>query len=298
MQKAECFGTYGQIQALILDPDSTGMTRANALLEATWQAKIDDSLEARCLILNPEKPLNVVAEKEDAVFVEGNTGKKVRARKGKFTLQLEYDNLTFCFMNSLRTLDNAIRYGYFITSENVIIADGDDTNLTPVEMQFYVSDPIPPADNSNLWTLKIDVEIIPVSNYFNVAVSPVDATISWKPLEALVGIYNISLTSITADVSDQKVVFTVDTKCGGSDITSFVTHGDWQVALTSAPTAILTSASIANTNNVYTLTMAAVQLTAAPHIIWRKSNDLCTDQGYETRDNAGAIETFAFTPVP
>jgi len=280
ISKAECFSKYGQIIALFLDQNKDGLSREDALLLATWQAKIDAEDDVRMIVLNPDKPLNVTSTKEDNTFVEGNTGKKTRAKKGKFSLQLEYDDLTLCFASSLQKLDGAKLYGYFITENGAIISDGDEINTTPVELQIYVGDPIPPESNSNVWTLKIDVEIVPTSNYFKVAILPTDKTTdAWSPLD-LEGIKTIKVENLVGDATAGTLDFDVVGKCSGAEISSFITETDWLVALGSAISTYLTITAISNVDNHYTLSVTG--LSAAEHLLWRKSNYDSTDKGFET----------------
>lgn len=285
LQKSLCSPSYGQIRKVWLDPDDTGVTLVNALLQATWTTKVNLVEADRMYVLN-ENPFDAVWEFGEAQILEGNTTMRKKANDGTQRLTLTYANLSLCKKDALKSLDGQTKYAYFITSNEYILGGGDSTNLKPVEVKIFVDEAHPSETANDLWKTNVHIDIVPTSGIWVNAVDPFTAN-AWRP-SLLNGIEDVLFSSITSDVSDGEVVFDVTTFCDGTEVVDLTTHGDFLVKLASSGAA-LTTTGLTYVGN--TATLAVTGLTEAAHTIELKNQPTMTVKGYETRT------PISFTPV-
>jgi len=285
LSKALCSEDYGQIRALWFDQNSTGVTFANAILAATWAGKIYAIPENKMFILNPTKNFQIVPTNAEPTFREYNNGRRVKVREGYLDLLCTYEKLSTAEMNKLQSLDGAELYAYTITENGYIMGEKSATNLKPVLVEIFVSDPIPAPDNSNLWSINVYVRYLKASlGKFGIALEPT----AFEPTE-LTGIINVTLTAVSADVSSDVFIFTAASAEDGVPISDISTAGDIEVFLVSTDVA-LTCDALSNVGNVYTAKFdAGTPLTEFPYAVRLKSPATATQKKYETPADSNAI---------
>lgn len=284
LSKTLCEANYGQIKQLWLDQSQTGLTFANAMLEAQWTAKIYATAASRMFVLNPTEAIQIDATTAEATFKEGNTGKRKKIRNGYLDIMFRYDGLTVCQMNKLQELDGLNLYAYVITEKNVIIGGTTSTNIIPVPVEIFVSDAIPPVDNNDDWGINVYVRFTNTSGNFGKAIEPT----AFNPKD-LDGIINVEITFVSSDVSDKKVIFTVVRECDGTEVSDLTTATDVVVTLVSTGAA-LTSATMTNVGNTYTLLVdAGTPLTEFPYYLSLKPAATATQKKYETTGYSNEI---------
>lgn len=285
LSRTACKSKYGQIIGFWFDRTATGVTLANSLIEATWTAKVNAASASRMIVLYPAKPMEVVRNLEEELVTRGNTGKQVKIRDGYIDFTASYENLSLCVAQKLKTLDGLSLYSYFITENETIIAGGTSTQLQPVPVNVFVSDPIPQENNDTLWMVNVKISLENTTGNFVNASTPT----AFTPTE-LNGIIDFDITVVSSDVSDNEVIFTVEKDCSEGDLDGavFSTAGDFVVELVSSGVLRTVTAVSASGNQI---TLTVTDLTAAPHYIYFKDANAATVKGYETPD------TVQFTPV-
>lgn len=284
LSKALCKGGYGQILALWLDQVNTGVSFADAIVQATWTAKIQAAKTTRMYILNPQKPLNVDRKQEEAKFIDGNTGKRPKLRDGYLDLSIHYEDMTTEQMDTYKTLDGSDDlYAYVLTSKGYILGGKTATNLIPVPVEISVGEPIPSENNDGYWDFVIDVRFVNTTGNFGKAILPT----AFNPLQEE-GIIDIELTLISGDASDKIVFFSAKRKGDETPIANLSTAGNIIGRIVSTQVA-LTSDSLVNLGNGnYSLTFTS--LTEVPHTLELKTADLAATQKiYETPAVSNAI---------
>lgn len=292
ISKTQCEALIGQIVGLWLDQSETGVSLTNALLQATWTTKIRATSTDRMYVLYPDTVHNVIRNKEEALFVEGNTKDRRKVRDGKLTFQFEFVNLSFCLMNRLKSFDGFAGFAYFITKNEAIIGSGSSTQLQPVEINMYVNEPVPPETSDDLWKITVDITVVPESGYFRYSVLPYEQTTgAWRP-STVQGITGVELSSITADISDKVIHFYAKSVCDDTEIISLTTASQWEVKLQSTGADITIDSVSCTVDGYYTLAVnTGTPLTAAVHTI-RLKDATTNSLSYETD------ELSEFTPVP
>lgn len=279
-----CEANYGQVVGVWLDEDSAGVTYANALLEATWTTKINAARGARMFVINPTRAIDATRDFEDDVFLEGNTALRKKVRDGKIKFTFEYVGLTLCQANNLKTFDGGDLYAYFITANDVIMGGDSGTNLTPVQVETFVSNPIPQENSDDEWRVKFYVDIIPTKDYFKYAASAIDAAVPWNPSQT-VGIKDLTLAEVSSSTS--QVVVSVTGTCNIADlITDLSTTADQDFIIKDSTGATVSQSSITRSGNEYTI---LATLTTGTYTITLVNQPGMTTKGYE------ASNTLTFT---
>lgn len=298
ISKSQCYKDYGQVVGVWLDRDDTGVTLANALLEATWTAKIKAAQDTRMYVLNPKRPHEVTRNVAEPVIATGNTGDRIQIRSGNADYTFTWAGLSLEKAAEIKSLNGGTFYTYFLTSKEWILGGGTSTQLEPVECQIFVSEYKTAETQDTPGTLSVNLFIVPTEDYFVNAVAPNQQDSgNWKPSQVN-GIRNVVLTVISSDVSDKTVIFDVN-DTDGNEVSTIVTYSNFLVELTSTG-ADATLVSISNVGNRYTLITDVGALSTAAHRISMKESEAQTgaDAGlFETRSNKGAIVYTAFTPV-
>jgi hypothetical protein len=292
LSKRNCTTKAGQVVGFWLDKNNTGVSFANALLEATWEAKVNAIQDTRMLVLNPDFPDEATRNKAEWVIKEGNTGKRNKVRNGKLDYLFRYDDPSDCLVSYLKSFDSFKGYAYAITANEMIRASDNGTNLIPFEVSIFVDEISTPEGQDDTDYILVGIYIVPTKNYFTKTIAPYNQeTNPWRPTQ-LNGIVDVSLSVVSSSEASSKVVVDATDVCSGAEITDFVTAGDFVIedVLTGATQDATVLAAIGNR---YTLT---ANITAATdYYIYRKTADLATDKGYETRNSAGSIVKTEFT---
>ena len=261
INKSQCEAIYGQIIGMWIDQSDSGVTLENALLQATWTTKKRATGTSRMFVMFPDDVHEVTRTKEEPVYAEGNTKDRRKVRDGQLTMQFKYVNLTFCAMDRLKSFDGFSGYAYFLTKNEAIIAGGTSTQLKPVGVNIYVNEPVPPENSDDLWSIVIDVTIVPFSGYFKKAVLPFDQeTNPWRPTQ-LTGITDVELSSVTGDVSDKIINFFAKSVCDEIEITSLTTASYWDVQ-DNTGASVVPSTVTCTVDGYYTLTFPSISAVA------------------------------------
>jgi len=284
LSKTLCKGGYGQILGLWLDQTNTGVSFADALLEATWTAKVQAAKTSRMYILNPQKPDMVDRTQAESVFKEGNTGRRNKIRDGYLDLSIHYEDMTDCQMENLKTLNGVDDlYAYVLTSKGFILGGKTATNLIPVPVEIFVGEPIPAENNDGAWDLIIDVRFVQTIGNFGKAIEPVLFTAL-----NVNGLIDIELTLISGDASYEIIFFSAKKACDETEISNLSTAGNIIGRIVSTQVALTSDALVNLGNGNYSLTFTT--LTEVPHTLELKTSDLAATQKiYETPAVSNAI---------
>jgi len=278
INKTNCKELLGQVTGVWLDTDNTGVTFADALLEATWTAKIQEAITSRMFVVMPKAAYDVTRNLEEAVMPRGNTGVMEKARNGYLSYVFSLTNLKDTYWNALKTLDGLNLYAWFHTNEEKILASNTTTNVIPVPSQVFVSEVATPETADEFSRLNITVNVIPTSGYFTKVISPTAFTPS-----LLDGLIEVTASVVTASAAASTVVFTATEALDGTTITSgFVTGSDWVIEKESDGSLQYFTA-VSYGSGVWTGTAVTI-VDGDTYYIYRKTADVATDKSYEMRE--------------
>ena len=290
LSKKNCKFVPGAILGWLAFPNARTIPIADLNDKDKVQAFLDEPNDTRAILIYPAMPLNSTPTRDDAEFLTGDTGLDVRIKKAKPSIDVEWQNVSPCFANSIvKSIDNTKLHLISLHENGAMTGGGDDKNVKTFPVNIYVED-LFPGENPSIFTVKAKIKYIASTGYMNSFADPSELeTGAWLPLDDLYPVTPVLLENITANATAGTIEFDAVGNCSGAEITSFITETDWLVATTTAPMTYLVPTALTNVENHYILTVTG--LTAVEHNLGRKSNYLATDKGYEL------VKTYSVTPV-
>jgi hypothetical protein len=278
-----CSINYGQIVGFLFDETATAVTSANALLEATWTAKLQAVEGSRAYKLLPKYPNRITFEPGEVVFTESNTNNEEYVRSGRPKLIFEMDNLKYEYWNALKSFNGSSGFAWLYTVQNFWIARRDGTTgFKPIKCRVYVPSAMAAENADGTWKQEVHLTLLDTEDWASKAYEVTAFTIS-----ELEGIIDVTGSVFSSSAAGKVVVVDMTKLLDGTEIVSgFVTAADFALELVST-SAVQYFDTISNVGNRWTLTLAgAGTMTAAEHYIYRKPADTATDKSFEwKRDN-------------
>jgi len=272
-----CKENFGYWKRLILAPaDSFIDTQENALLDATWETKINDDVAVRFYPL-PENGL-FEPEQEATVYEELMAGKKEFIREGKDRFTSSLINISLHNHKELRKHNGRSNLGVFIlTSEGYILGYTDDgVKLYPLSLDEFRVEKRTIATGENIDRTKLYVSFSD-SSQWNDRGAWVKPT-AFNPITDLLGIKDVKLTvtnQTTSGATVRVVGFSDNIGVENLVLADFV-------LVTSAGAAVSITSVTEIGDGYYTLVFTAL---AGGHVLDLENQPAMTTKGYETLDS-------------
>ena len=218
----KCKGNYGRIQGYILVPPGAEIdTEANALLEASWTAKIDAD-EANRWYPWP-KFFRYEPSREDHIYTVGDFNDKYSVADGDADGMASYLNIPSCFAQKLRAFNNQEWKAYAVTNKGFLRGwTQDGVKFKPYSMFVHVEADIEQTkEEGRLTPIRIYMKEAFEWNEYGVALDPKnDAIASWDP-RLLEGLLDADVKIVGVPTGTELVV-DVKTECDATPVTGLV----------------------------------------------------------------------------
>ncbi len=283
----KCRGDYGRVLFHILcPPDQEIDTEANALLEATWTALLENDEPTRCYPLPPY--FMYTPSREDAVYEQGHYGKKIFVREGYPDGIVMYESLPTCYIKKLETFNGQNWTAYAVTEKGYILGWSEDGTKFQAFDVFFQLEADKPATADE--TRKTPIRLYETESWqwqkYGVAIDPTSESTSWNPRE-LEGLQDVTVSVVTSSATE--LVVDVKTDCDEIGVTDLVL-GDFTLVDDAAGAESIVSATESTTvDGRYTLDVTT--LGADDYLINLKEPSAMTTNGYQT----GSAATFTIS---
>ena len=278
----KCRGDYGRvIFHIICPPGHTIDTEANALLEATWTTLIENDESTRAYPL-PEY-FKYTPAREDAVYEQGDFGKKIFIREGYADGTAMYENAPPCFKQKLNAFNKQNWTAYEVTEKGYILGYSVAGTLFQAFDIDYQTEADKPATGEETRKTPVKIYCNTPSQWeeYGVAIYPPGESSAWNPRE-LEGLLDANVTVVSSTATS--LVVDVKTDCDETAVTDLVV-ADFLLQDDTPSTETVNSATESTTiDGRYTLDVTT--LGADDYTINLKEPSAMTTNGFQHGDDA------------
>lgn len=279
----KCRGNYGRDAYFMLVPPGAEIdTEANALLEATYTAKIKADESIRWYPW--PKFFRYEPTREEHLYTEGDFNDKYPVSDGNADGMASYLNIPICFAKKLREFNNQEWKAYVITDKGFIRGwTQDGVKFLPYSIFVHVEPDVEATkEEGRLTPVRIYKKEAFEWNEYGVVLNPVDDALStWDP-RLLAGLLDANVTVVSS--SSTEVVIDVKTDCDLTGVTGLVKDDLLLQDDTPSTETIITSTESTSIAGRYTLDVTT--LSADNYTINLKEPVDMTTAGYQGGDDA------------